>query len=135
MKWVVTHAAGYGGAEVLVPQFGDAYLVSVHQLLEGANTLLGLGMELGEASKPQDKSFVDPVKHRIGLLKPASKMQAGLGSTASLHQEESAPGAGMMWGGTGRGNWWQWSKQPGSEPWSTQARVCGSLSDRVRLAA
>lgn len=97
VKWVVIYAASYGGEEkcqnleVLVPQFGDACLVSIchlFSLFSGANTLLGLERELWEAGKPQDRRFVVPLKHRgfsrIGpcLLKLASKMQAGLGSHA-----------------------------------------------------
>lgn len=96
VKWVVIDAAGYGGEEcqnldVSVPRFGVACLVSVchsFSLFSGANTLLGLGREFWEAGKPQEKRFVVAVKHRglsrIGpcLLKPASKMQTGLGSCA-----------------------------------------------------
>lgn len=57
VKWVVIHAAGYGGEEecqnidILGLQFGNACLVSVGHLpslFSGGNTLLRLGRELGK---------------------------------------------------------------------------------------
>lgn len=63
MKWVVTHAVGYGGEEkrqnpeVLLPQFGDAYLVSVHQLLGGLTPFWVWGWTSGKQANPKIKAL------------------------------------------------------------------------------
>ena len=148
-------AASCGGGEecqnleVLVPWFGGSCLVSLRHLFSlfsGANTLLGLGRELWEAGKPQDKRFLVPVKHggvcRIDpcLSKPASDVGGpGLGFAASLHREEGAcpSGAGTGWcsagqeaGGTGTS-----SQAPSPHVLKLRcARGCVSFSERAGLA-